>query len=391
MAESSHRSLERTAGVAGAMLLGLGSILGTGVYVIVAMTTVEVGWWVLFAIVAGGLVATANGLNSAQLAAALPVSGGAYEYGYRLMTPPVGFTAGLMFMLAKSASAATAALAIGAALGPGDGVPAAMGIVAVMTAVVLFGLRRSNQVNAAILTIAIAGLLSVIFRPGTGSAPPVGDVAAAGVLEACALMFVAYTGYGRIATMGEEIKEPRKNIPRAMILTLVVSALLYAGVALAWLRGAEPTALFTMAGFVALIGVLLNLILGLSRVLLAMGRRGDVARGLGRLDGKKQPRNAIIAVGALIAVLCLLGDLKLAWSFSAFTVLIYYGILNLCALRLTPAQRLYPKWIAFAGLAACFFLAFWVAVQAWIAGVICIVAGLLLRLGVRAFTKHEAN
>ncbi|MGE9294669.1 MAG: amino acid permease, partial [Puniceicoccales bacterium] len=131
MAEKSHAVLERSAGVAGAVLLGLGSILGTGVFVIVAMTTAEVGPWVLLAIAIGGLVATANGLNSAQLAAALPVSGGAYEYGYRLISPTAGFTAGLMFMLAKSASAATAALAIGEALGGANSVPIAVGLVAV--------------------------------------------------------------------------------------------------------------------------------------------------------------------------------------------------------------------------------------------------------------------
>ncbi|MGE9296227.1 MAG: APC family permease, partial [Puniceicoccales bacterium] len=280
---------------------------------------------------------------------------------------------------------------IGEALGGASSVPIAVGLVAVMTAVVLFGLRRSNQVNAAIVTITIAGLLSLIFAPGTSNRLIPSDVSMPNILEACALMFVAYTGYGRIATMGEEIQNPRRNIPRAMIITLVVSALIYIGVAWAWLRGAAPGQLFTVAGFVALIGVLLNLILGLSRVLLAMGRRGDVAQGLAKLDRQKQPRNAILAVGGLIAVLCMLGDIKLAWSFSACTVLIYYAILNLAALRLKDDQRLYPKWVAWIGLASCFFLVFWVTIGAWLAGLAAIAAGLLIRLGIRAYAKGSSK
>ncbi|MEO0796985.1 MAG: amino acid permease [Verrucomicrobiota bacterium] len=383
MADEQHASLERSTGVAGAVLLGLGSILGTGVYVIVGLTTAEVGSWVLLAIAVGAFVATVNGLNSAQLAAAIPVSGGAYEYGYRLLNPTCGFVAGLMFMLAKCASAATAALAIGKALNPNDGTLPAIGLTIAMTAVVVMGLRRSNQVNASILTITIAGLLSLIFSSNVSPIEISSDPSTFSLMEACALIFVAFTGYGRIATMGEEIKEPRKNIPIAMIVTLLVSGLLYAGVSLAWLRGVQPGQLFTVAGFVALIGVVLNLILGLSRVLLAMARRKDVAPALAKLDKQQQPRRAILAVGAIIAVLCLLGDIKLAWSFSACTVLIYYGILNLAALRLSEDQRLYPRWLAYVGLASCFFLAFWVTPVAVVVSIACVAVGLFIRFFVR--------
>lgn len=389
-------ALKRTADVKGAVFLGLGSILGTGVFVILGGIVASIGEWALLAIAVGGLVATFNGLNSAQLAAAMPVSGGAYEYGYRLVHPWVGFTAGLMFLLAKSASAATAALAIGYFFREDMAVTIAVGVVLIVTATVIMGLRRSNQVNAGILTITLAGLLSFIFSQ-SGQLDQVMDGLAKQVLEgarsatvpsvlqACALMFVAYTGYGRIATMGEEIIEPRKNIPRAMIITLVVSALLYVGVAWAWLRGALPGRLFEMAAYVALLGVLLNLLLGLSRVMLAMARRGDVAPGLAKLDKRQEPTRAILAVAALIALLCMLGDLKLAWSFSACTVLIYYGILNLAALKLPAEQRLYPKWLAVLGLCSCFFLAFWVPMNVWLATLAAIGIGLLLRGGIRFF------
>lgn len=385
-------ALKRTADVKGAVFLGLGSILGTGVFVVLGMVTNMVGEWVLLAVAIGGLVATFNGLNSAQLAAAHPVSGGAYEYGYRLVHPLAGFTAGLMFLLAKSASAATAALAIGAFLGsPSVG---SVAVVLVITGLVVVGLRRSNQLNAIILTITIGALLAFIFSPdGQGVIDGVGRNSTEPdlpmILQACALMFVAYTGYGRIATMGEEMLDPRKNIPRAMIATLMISGLLYAGVAWAWLRWVEPTRLFGVAAIVAMLGVLLNLLLGLSRVMLAMARRGDVAPALAKLDQRQEPTRAILAVAALIAILCLLGDLRLAWSFSACTVLIYYGILNLAALKLPPDQRLYPKWLAGLGLGSCFFLAFWVPMAVWLSALGCIVAGLLLRAAARHWAARQ--
>nr|WP_234043867.1 APC family permease [Cerasicoccus arenae] len=383
MADKTSTALKRTADVKGAIFLGLGSILGTGVFVILSMATLQTGDWVLLAVGIGALVATVNGLNSAQLAAAYPVSGGAYEYGYRLLHPSAGFSAGLLFLLAKSASAATAALAIGTFFRPENRVACAVAVVLVVTATIIFGLRRSNQVNAAILTITIAGLLSLIFAPGgDGPALTRPEFSLRNVLEACALVFVAYTGYGRIATMGEEIIEPQKNIPRAMVITLIISAVLYVGVTLAWLRGTVPTKLFQVAGYVALLGVLLNLILGLSRVLLAMARRGDVAPALKKLDKNKEPTRAILAMSALIIILCMLGDIKLAWSFSACTVLIYYGILNAAALKLPADQRLYPKWLALLGLAACLFLAFWVPMVVWLATLLCIAVGLVIRWGI---------
>jgi APA family basic amino acid/polyamine antiporter len=128
----------------------------------------------------------------------------------------------------------------------------------------------------------------------------------------------------------------------------------------------------------AMVGVLLNLILGLSRVLLAMGRRGDVPASFGRRDARgRTPTAAVVAVGLLVALLALVGDVRVTWSFSAFTVLIYYAITNLASLRLGPRERLFPRWIAIAGLLACLFLAFWVETKIWLIGLALIGLGLL--------------
>jgi APA family basic amino acid/polyamine antiporter len=361
------------------------------------------------------LVATANGLSSAQLAASHPVSGGTYEYGYRYLTPSLGFTAGWMFLCAKTASAATAALGFSGYLLNACGadsatwlVPAAVATVVALAAIVASGIRRSNLANTlivlttlvALATFALAGAPLVraerftSFRPGDGPSA---------LLHATALLFVAYTGYGRVATLGEEVRDPARTIPRAIVLTLVVSFVIYAAVGFVGVgaagadafagaarSGAAPletiartfpfrgAAWIVAAGaMTAMLGVLLNLLLGLSRVLLAMGRRGDMPRALARIDRKgTTPLPAVVATGAAVAGLALLGDVRTTWSFSAFTVLVYYALTNLAALRLPAAARRHPRWIAVAGLIACTSLAFFVERTVWLAGLGLVAAGL---------------
>ena len=416
--------LRRDVGVFGALMMGLGSILGTGIFVSIGIAAGAAGPAVLLAIAVAAVVATCNGLSSAQLAANHPVSGGTYEYGYRWLHPSLGFTAGWMFLCAKSASAATAALGFAGytlqALRLEDRlelIPLAGGTVAVLTILVLTGIRRSNRANMVIVAVTIFSLavfvlagLPTVFAGGTGRLSPffapVSEQTApvGGFLEACALMFVAYTGYGRIATLGEEIHEPRRNIPRAIIATLFASAVLYMSVALVavMISGPEPLAeatrrqaapleivarqfslpqaavIVSLGAITAMLGVLLNLILGLSRVALAMGRRGDLPPVFARLDrSESTPFPAVILVGVLIAGLVMIGSVKTTWSFSAFTVLIYYALTNLAAIRLSEQERLYPRWIPWLGLAACLFLAFWVEPVIWMIGLALIAVGLL--------------
>src|SRR5690606_2026903 len=241
--------LKRELGVFGATMLGLGAMVGTGVFVSIGVAAGAAGSAVLFAIVLAALVAACNALSSAQLAASHAVSGGTYEYGYRYLNHWLGFTAGWMFLCAKSASAATAALGFAGYFSRliGLDAPAAMtglatGAVALLTALVLLGIRRSSWTNAVIVSITLAalGLFVVAGVPrlaagGAGNLLPLLPAANGGgprgFLYATALMFVAYTGYARIATLGEEVKDPRKHIPRAIVATLIVTAVLYVAVA----------------------------------------------------------------------------------------------------------------------------------------------------------------
>lgn len=417
----SQTTLPRVLGIPSAVLLGLGSILGTGVFVSIGIAADVAGHSFVLAVALAGVVAVFNGLSSAQLAASHSVSGGTYEYGYKYLNPALGFSAGWMFLCAKSASAATAALGLA-----GYGLSAvgytkastrtflATLVVCVCTALVASGMRRSSRVNTVIVSTTILALvLFVFFGALTPGALPttlkqvfnLGDNPQA-LLHATALMFVAYTGYGRVATLGEEVHNPRKNIPRAIVLTLAITVVLYVSVALAAVRIAGVQAfaaathssaapleilaqhmsvrglpwIVSLGAITAMTGVLLNLVLGLSRVLLAMGRRGDMPRGFAALDKNQSPRKAVIAIGGFVVLLVCVGNIKTTWSFSAFTVLIYYAITNVAALRLPKEHRRYPRIIAWLGLCSCLGLAFWITPRIWLIGLCVMLVGLAWHL-----------
>ena len=215
-------------------MLGLGSIIGTGVFISLGIGASIAGPMILPAIGLAGLVALCNGLSSAQLAANHPVSGGTYEYGHRWLNPSLGFVAGWMFLCAKSASAATAALGFALYLNPEHSLPIALAIVWVITAITLLGIQRTNTINTLIVGAVLLSLIAfVVFGAPAISANPQNWQSALdgenlkNLLPATALMFVAFTGYGRIATLGEEVTEPRRTIPRAIIATLVSTTVIY--------------------------------------------------------------------------------------------------------------------------------------------------------------------
>ena len=396
MPSDTARAMDRTVGLRGAVLLGLGSILGTGVFVSLGLAVGVTGTWAVPALCLAAMLAAFNALSSAELAASHPVSGGTYAYGYRYLGPDFGFAAGLAFLLAKSASAAAAAIGLSGYVLAGLGLdsalthPVASVVAILMAGLVVLGLRRANPVNAVLVTITLLvlillGAMALLSPTGEQVANPVTPFAPASFLEATALLFVAFTGYGRIATLGEEVRSPRRTIPRAIILTLLVSTCLYLAILTGGLNvlGAAPFAdattrtaaplqavaarlgapwlslLVIVAAVTAMAGVLLNLILGLSRVVLAMGREGDLPLRLGQLDRSGQPLSASLCVGAVIAAMAAFGGLALVWSFSAFCVLIYYAITNLAALRLSADARLYHPIIPALGLVGCLGLSVW--------------------------------
>ncbi len=416
--------LRREVGLVGAVSMGLGSIIGTGAFVSIGIAAGITGPSVLLAIAVASVVATFNALSSAQLAANLPVSGGTYEYGYHYLRPWLGFVAGWMFLCAKIASAAAAARGFAgyfaAGFTPASAWP--QGLIAVvavtgLTVIVLCGVRRSGWANVAIVSVTVAALAAFVIAglpsaiaSGSANLQPFFPASPARFLEATALMFVAYTGYGRIATLGEEVREPRVTIPRAIVVTLLLSSSLYIAVGFVAIAavGAEsltaitvgttgqraaPLAilaadfsiplvatLVSLGAMTAMLGVLLNLILGLSRVVLAMGRRDDAPALFAKLNRQRTtPVAAVVLVGSIIATLAWASDIKTAWSFSAFTVLVYYAITNLSAIAMPRDQKLYPRWIPWCGLMSCLGLAFWVETRIWLIGLVILAIGLVFR------------
>jgi basic amino acid/polyamine antiporter, APA family len=409
-------SLRRAMGMPGAVLVGLGSILGTGAFVSLGLAAGIAGADAIPAVILAGLVAMLNGLSSAQLAAAYPVSGGTYEYGHRFLTPALGFAAGWTFLCAKTASAASAALGIAgyalAAVGRAEGRSLlALAVIATVTALVAGGIERTARVNAVVVSATIATLVALVIAgmPAIASHGPalvvaIGSSGSGTVLEASAILFVAYAGYARVATLGEEVREPARVIPAAIVVTLVATMALYAAltaVALATVgperlaadtaRSAAPLGAvgrelglprWIVAGgaMTAMLGVLLNLVLGNSRMILAMARHGDMPAALAAIDPERRsPRGAVLVAGALVAAVATLGDFETAWTFSALTVLVYYAITNLAALRLPPEHRRFPRALAAAGLVSCLALACWIEPRVWLAGLALLAAGFVMR------------
>ncbi len=407
--------LRRQIGLAGAVLLGLGSIVGTGLFLSLGFAANLTGSHFLLALILAGLVALCNALNSAQLARQYSTSGGAYEYGYQLLHPHAGFTAGLSFLIAKSASAASAALGLAFALQkflPFEARSIAVTVVIFTTLCAAWGLKKSNVINTLILFCVLTPLF-VLMAFGVHSSW--NSTATFSIIDqlrnepfspshflhATAILFVAYTGYGRIATLGEEVIDPKKNIPRSILLTLSVTLFLYIGIGVVLLKNLGINNLqnsflaqhipvvdlavqlqkpwlasaLTLAASLALLSVLLNLILGLSRMLLAMARRHDAPAFIQKLNHNgTTPTRAVLIVGAGIAFLVVALGFSKNWSVSAFSVLIYYAVVNAAALKLTKRERLYPRGLAICGLFFCCILAYFIEWQIWFAGSLTLLA-----------------
>ena len=390
--EVAHQELRRELGLGGAVVTGLGSIVGTGAFVAIGLASGMWGDLVIWAIPIAAVVAVFNGMSSAFLAGRFPVAGGTYEYGYQALNPWFGFASGWLFLLAKTASAATAALGVALYLKV-DGPLVPILSVLVVTTLLLVGIRRTAWINFVLVAVsagAIVWFAAISLSEGAGAANFVLDLEPGNLAAAVAFLFVAYTGYGRIATLGEEVRSPEVIIPKAVVITLAIAAALYMLVELGGRAVGGPTwgadggivdaggTVVAIGAIAAMLGVLLNLILGLSRVWLAMGRRGDMPGALARLDKRAQPVTATILSALLVAGLTLLGDIGLAWSFSAMTVLLYYGLTNLAALAVD--RRRITGWL---GLASCLFLSVFVPSEVWLTGAALIVGGLLWKTAYR--------
>ncbi len=423
-------ALDRRLGLADAVVLGVGSMLGAGVFAVLAPAARAAGDALLAGLVLAALVAWANATSTAQLAAVMPASGGAYRYGRERLGPWWGYAAGWCFVVGKTASCAAMAMTFAAYVVPGGQRLAAVGAVVALVAVNERGITRTAGVTRVLLAVT-AGVLAVVVVAGAAAmvraggplpggtlpggpvtpdpAPGVAGATATGVLgalQAAGLLFFAMAGYARVATLGGEVRDPARVIPRAVGIALGIVLTTYLAVAVvalgvlgpAGLAGSTAPLVDVVAGAghpgwtwlvrvgaaAACLGALLGLVAGVGRTVYAMAQEGDLPRRLAAVHPRSRvPHLAERAVGLAVVALVLLTDVRTVIGFSSFGVLLYYAVANAAALTQRPPERRWPRIVPVTGLTGCAVLAVTLPAGAVVAGASVLVAGLLGRAVVR--------
>ncbi len=382
--------VERRLGTADAVVLGLASMLGTGVFAVWAPAAAAAGRWLVLAVVLAGIVAACNAASTADLAVAYPQSGGGYVYGSKRLCAGAGRLAGVAFLIGKSSSAAAAAGVFGSYVLPSAPLVAALLAVVAVTALNLAGVAWTARGayalvggTVAVLLVVVAVGLSVSGGPVDSAAPAVApivvDSGPFGVLTAAGLVFFAFAGYARIATLGEEVRDPQHTIRLAIAVALGIALVVYLLVAWALLNGLGPDrlaqqmsplatlvdtrgapglgVLVRVGAAVAAGSALLSVLVGVSRTALAMARGNDLPHAFTRISPRGTPWLADLAGGVVAAGIAVLAGPVAAIAVSACSVLVYYGVINLAALGLRATERTWPRWTALLGLVLCLLLA----------------------------------
>lgn len=402
--------LVRRLGLADAVTIGLGAMLGAGVFAAFAPAARAAGTGLLIGLLLAAVVAYCNATSSARLAALYPESGGTYVYGRRRLGDLWGYLAGWAFVVGKTASCAAMALTFAAYAVPDLARPVAVLAVVGLTAVNYAGVQKSARLTRVIVGITVVVLALVVVAAITGGtadaghlsgARSPGDLGIRGVLESAGLLFFAFAGYARIATLGEEVRDPGRTIPRAIPIALLITLCVYVLVAIAVLLAlgpddvaASPAPLraaveigsfhalgpvVSVGAAVAALGSLLALILGVSRTTLAMARDGHLPRSLAEVHPRRgTPHRAELTVAAVVIALVLVTDLRGAIGFSSFGVLVYYAIANACALTLSRTEGRPPRIVPVLGLVGCLVLAFLLPGSSVLAGSAVLVVGLAI-------------
>ncbi|QGG96973.1 amino acid permease [Actinomarinicola tropica] len=382
-------------------------MIGAGVFTAFGPAAEAAGGGLLVGLALAAVVAYCNAASSAQLAAVYPESGGTYVYGRERLGPFWGFLAGWGFVVGKTASCAAMALTFGAYAWPEQRRLLAVLAVVALTAVNYQGVRKTATLTKAIVVVVLLALAAVVAAAvggGEADVDNIGPIASGGwrgILESAGLLFFAFAGYARIATLGEEVSDPASTIPRAIPLALGITLVVYATVAATSLLAVGPDVLAAAAapldavvaagsldalrpvvrigGTVAALGVLLSLIVGVSRTAFAMASRGEMPRALDAVHPVHQvPHHAELAVGVVVAIVVSLVDLRGAIGFSSFAVLVYYAIANASAWTLPPHQRRWPRAIAVVGVVGCLVLAATLPVVSALSGAAVLAVGALV-------------
>lgn len=418
----STNQLKRSLTLKDAVGVGLGAIIGAGIFVVTGVAAGISGPAFLIGLFIAGCIAACNALSSAQLAAQFPFAGGTYDYGNRLLNPLFGFSAGWMFLISKLSAGSVVAIGFGSYFyqltGWGTPIILALAAIVFLTIANLLGIKKAGTLNLIIVGFTILSLLYLVFSgvPEIQSKnfTPFAPFGISGIAEATALLFFAFTGYARIATLAEEVKEPKTTIPKAIIITIVTAVILYGLVSVtavgvigfeAMGQSTSPLQLvaielqtpllqtiIALGACTAMLGVLLSQILGISRMFFAMGRNNDFFPVFQKTDVKRKvPVVAILFTAAVIVLLTYFGTFTFVLASAAFTILLYYSITNIVALKQDKKDRMYPDWVPVLGLAGCLAMAASLNLNVILSGIALLVSGFLFRWVLHRILKSNTQ
>lgn len=401
------RKLKRSIGLWSAVAINVGAIIGGGIFVVTGIVAGYAGSALIVSMIIAGVIAFITALSFAKLTAWQPVEGSVYEYGRQLISPFSGFLAGWMWMVANIFTGAAVSLGFAYYLTSAfPGLPSNL-FAAVLclgfTGLNLVGAKESASVNNVLVAIklAVLGFFVVfgVFNMNAGNFIPFTPLSS-GVLYGSFFIFFAYGGFARVAVVAEEVKDAKRNVPRAMLLSLGISMVVYVLVGIIAVGLLNPAGLadskspltaamgvtgnslavqiVSVGGLVATASVLLTAILGVSRMAYSMARRKDLPSALARLHGRFfTPYYAILVSGVLMAVLVLFVDLTRVVAISTFALLFNYSITNIAAFKLKTERR-WRRFMPLLGLATCLMLLTFILLASpdtWVIGVIFLVAG----------------
>jgi len=404
MSNGSSEELARRLTTTDAVLVGLAAMIGAGIFAAPGPAADAAGTWLLAGLAIAAVVAYANATSSAQLAALYPESGGTYVYARKRLGRYWGFLAGWSFVVGKTASLSAMALTFGSYAVPDLARPVGIAAVVALTTVNYLGIEKTARLTRVIVALILASLAFAVTALLVGGDPTTANLTADlpsgpwGVLRSAGLLFFAFAGYARLATLGEEVVDPQTTIPRVIPVALGITVAIYAVVLSATLLAVGPAALaessapladavaagnwsglapvVRAAAAIAAGGVLLSLLAGVSRTALSMARRRELP---GFLDAvhptHRTPHRAEVTAAVVVCAVVLVADLREAIGFSSFAVLTYYALANASAWRLTNQERRWPRWLAGLGVALCALLAVTLPAISVIGGLILLATG----------------
>ena len=416
MAPRYSEQLARRLTTSDAVLIGLGAMLGAGVFAAPGPAAAAAGSWLLVGLALAALVAYCNATSSAQLAALYPQAGGTHVYARERLGDYWGFLAGWSFVVGKTASLAAMALTFGAYVAEDLARPLAVGAVVAMATVNYRGVDRTARAIRIIVAIVISVLAVVVVASLTGGQVSVGNLTrdlpggAWGVLQSGGLLFFAFAGYARLATLGEEVQDPEVTIPRAIPIALGIVVVVYTVVLTAVLLAVGPetmaasaaplaaaveagrwawvTPVVRVGAAIATAGVLLSLLAGISRTALSMARRRELPAVLDAVHPvHRTPHRAEVTAATVVVAVVLVADLRGAIGFSSFAVLTYYALTNASAWGLSEAERRWPRWLAALGIGLCAVLAVTLPGVAVIGGLVLLAVGALGWVATRRYRR----